>query len=94
MVKQNEYVIRKFLAKEAGSSPTRDYPDRGLYMTRGSSISSTGNKLYSYSTPIAEWNGNKVMVNEQKYSHTTSRQQSDLKRMLAEAGIKTARMKF
>ena len=94
MVKQNEYVIRKFLAKEAGSSPTRDYPDRGIYMTRGSSISSTGDKLYSYSTPIAEWKKDKIMLNENKYSVTTSRQQSDLKRMITEAGIQTGRMKF
>ena len=39
-------------------------------------LSSENDKLYSYSTCIAQWIGNRVYLNCTKYSATTSRHQS------------------
>lgn len=45
----------------------------------GSNLVSTGDKLFSYNTCIAQWHSNGVIYNETKYSSTTSRHQSYLK---------------
>lgn len=42
------------------------------------SVSVDGNRLFSYATCIAERVGNKIVVNETKYSVTTSKHQSYL----------------
>lgn len=41
----------------------------------GSNLVSTGDKLFSYNTCIAQWHPHGVLYNETKYSTTTSRHQ-------------------
>lgn len=84
---QNERVIEKFLKREQGTSPKRNYAN-GYYMRHGASISTDGTTLYSYSTPIARWVGDTVEYTERKYSNTTTRQQSDLAVMLSMHNVK------
>lgn len=88
---QNEYVINRFLEHKNAHSPIRNYVN-GYYMVKGSSISTDGHTLYSYSTPIARWQGDTVLVNNTHYSHTTTLQQSDLMYLLSRNKIKTAEM--
>lgn len=45
----------------------------------GSNLISTGDKLFSYNTCIAQWHPHGVIYNETKYSPTTSRHQSYLR---------------
>ena len=48
------------------------------------SISDDGKRLFSYSTCIAQFDGGLVYLNITKYSPTTSRQQSILRRCVAD----------
>ena len=88
---QNEKVIGAFLEHKSATSGVRDIAD-GYYMRKGASISTDGDKLYSYWTVIAKWDGDKVLVNNEKYSNTTTRQQSDLAIMLARKGVASVAM--
>ena len=83
---QNEKVCGAFLKRETAHSPVRDYAD-GYYMRRGSSISTDGRTLWSYSTPIAMWSGGRVIMSGLRYSNTTSRQQADLRTMCGRLGV-------
>lgn len=87
MLVQNEKVIKAFLRGERASSPKRNLMWGGY----DASISTDGVILWSYSTPIAKWDGeDTVAVNPRKYSATTSRQQSDLKTLIDKFGYKVA----
>ena len=48
-------------------------------VARESNLISTGDKLFSYNTCIAQWHPHGVIYNETKYSPTTSRHQSYLR---------------
>ena len=85
---QNEKVINAFLDHQKAQSPKRSYVN-GYYMDRGSSISTDGETLYSYNTPIAKWDGCKVLVDMTKYSMTTTMQQYDLRDELIRRDIET-----
>lgn len=65
---KNEEVVKAFIMKKKAYSNT-------------GSLSSTGDRLFSYSTCIAEYDkyGN-LVFNETKYSTTTSHHQTLLKR--------------
>ena len=82
-------VIKKFLNKEKATSGARDIWTGGHV----ASISSNGMTLYSYWTPIATWADDgaggheKVIMDAQKYSSTTSRQQSELRFQAKQAGV-------
>ena len=80
-------VVSKFINHSLGHTPVRVAPLNGLWSWRGSSLSSTGETLISYETPIARWRGDKVAVTDVKYSSTTSRQVSELKNQCSRAGI-------
>lgn len=64
---KNEDVIKAFIHREIAKS-------------NSGNVLSTGNKLYSYRTCIAEYNDGNLYVNLTKYSITTSRHQSLLLR--------------
>lgn len=83
---QNERVIRAWLDGRKATSGVRDIPN-GYFMERGASISTDGEKLYSYWTPIAWREDGGVVVDMRKYSLTTTMQQSDLRYILSESGI-------
>ena len=89
---QNEKVIGAFLEHKSATSGERAI-DTGGVIERGASISTDGDKLYSYWTVIAKWDGEKVLVNNTKYSNTTTRQQSDLAIMLARKGVESEEWK-
>lgn len=82
-------VISKFINHNLGHTPVRVAPLNGIWSWRGSSLSSTGETLISYETPIARWRGDKVAITDEKYSSTTSRQVSQLKYQCSMAGIET-----
>jgi hypothetical protein len=58
---RNDEVIKEFLHKN--------------FYKRGSSVTSDQNKLFSYNTVIAQWFENTLLVNNTKYSPTTSKAQ-------------------
>lgn len=68
-MKSNRAVIEAFLDRKEAKS---------------GSMSSEFGKLYSYSTVIAQWNkeGTGLIVNSRRYSPTTTRQQSELRRLV------------
>lgn len=57
----------------------------------GQSISTDGHTIKSYQTTILhrDEDANAAILNARKYSVTTARQQSDLRRLLSQDGIKT-----
>lgn len=65
----NAQVLKAFLNKKSGKS---------LHLT------STGDKLYSYYTCMAQWHSETgfIIINETKYSQTTSKQINPLKRQV------------
>jgi len=67
MISNNE-VIDNFLNKKFGFS--------------GSSVSSKQDKLFSYNTIIAQWFDDTLLVNNTKYSSTTSKTQGRLIRSI------------
>lgn len=53
----------------------------------GSHLVSTGDKLFSYNTCIAQFNGHALILNETKYSVTTSKHQNYLRNAVTNSGI-------
>ena len=83
---QNEKVGGAFLKKKTATSGERDIAD-GYYMKRGASISTDGAILWSYWTPLAKWDGDRVKMDARKYSLTTTLQQSDLRQLCKREGV-------
>jgi hypothetical protein len=65
---RNDEVIKEFLHKN--------------FYKRGSSVTSDQNKLFSYNTVIAQWFEDTLLVNDTKYSPTTSKAQGILIRSI------------
>lgn len=80
-------VIKQFLARKSAHTPYRNAPLNNIWQWRGASLTSTGDKLISYETPIARWRGDVVLIDSRKYSTTTSKQQSMLKRECEKLGV-------
>lgn len=51
-----------------------------------------GGELVNYKTVIAKWDGDRVLLDERKYSRTTSKIQTQLRNALLRAGIPTAQL--
>ncbi len=81
-----EKVILQFLDKKAGHTPNRDITN-GVYVYKGCTLKSNGLELINYSTRIAYWQNGKLYINIHKYSSTTSKIQSKLKRLAQERGV-------
>lgn len=79
----NEKVIRAFLEGHAGHTPTRDIIN-GVYVYKGQTLKTNGLELINYSTRIAFHQDNKLYINIKKYSRTTSKIQTLLKRLAQE----------
>ena len=67
-------VIDAFLKRESAHTPYRNAPLNNIWQWRGASLTSTGDKLISYETTVAEWRNGKVLITPVKYSSTTSKQ--------------------
>lgn len=78
---KNIDVIRNFFSH----SPAKNYTD---------SLVSRDNKLFSYNTCIAEWIDEDIVINNTKYSPTTSKHQSSLRRVLSYYIIDTENIIF
>lgn len=77
----NETIITNFLnGHTQGHTPIRDIQN-GYYTYKGSTLSIDGDNLINYSTIIAKRDGNTILLNEKKYSTTTSKIQSMIKRI-------------
>lgn len=85
-------VIQQFLKREQAHTPYRNAPLNNVWRWRGASLTSTGDKLISYETPIAEWRGGVLAINSAKYSNTTSKQQGMLRRECEKLNVKTEEM--
>lgn len=82
-------VIKQFLKREQAHTPYRNAPLNNIWQWRGASLTSTGDKLISYETLIAEWRGGVLAINGAKYSATTSKQQGMLRRECEKLNVKT-----
>ena len=67
-------VIQQFLKRGQAHTPYRNAPLNNVWRWRGASLTSTGDKLISYETVVAEWRDGKVLITPCKYSRTTSKQ--------------------
>lgn len=76
----NEKVIRNFLEGKAGHTPTRTI-NGAVYSYKGETLKTNGLELINYSTRIAYKKDNILYINTTKYSSTTSKIQSQLKRL-------------
>ena len=73
----NIEVIKRFLNKQPGHTPTRITMNGYKEMT----LKTNGLELINYSTRIAYHQDNKLYINISKYSSTTSKIQSKLKEL-------------
>jgi hypothetical protein len=71
----NEKVILAFLEGKKAHTPTRDICD-GVFIYKGQTLQTDGEKLINYSTKIAYKKDGVVYLNVKKYSQTTSKIQS------------------
>ena len=73
-------VIENFINREEGKTPLRNIND-GCYGYKGRTLASDGKSLYNYNTLIAYHSDNgKLYINKEKYSKTTSKIQSQIRR--------------
>ena len=79
----NEQVILAFLHHEKAHTPTRNITN-GIYSYKGQTLHTDGQKLWNYSTIIAEWKDSRLYINIKKYSVTTSKIQNKIKNLAGE----------
>lgn len=82
----NEQVIKSFLYQEKAQTPKRKIQN-GYYTYEGRTLISDGETLINYSTVIAKHINNKLYLNKNKYSRTTSKIQSQLHYMADRMGF-------
>ena len=75
----NEQVIVRFLEGKKAKTALRNV--YGFYTYKGRTLQTDGVELINYSTVIAYIKDNKLYLNTQKYSQTTSKIQTQLKRL-------------
>lgn len=85
-------VIKQFLARKSAHTPYRNTWINDMYKWRGASLTSTGDKLISYETIVAEWRGGRVLITPCKYSRTTSKQCGMLRNECNRLNISTEAM--
>ena len=83
----NEKVILAFLEGKKATTPIREITN-GVYAYKGQTLKSTGKELINYSTTIAYFNKKTLYLNTKKYSVTTSKIQSLIKRLAINKNIK------
>lgn len=82
----NEKVILAFLEGKKAHTPTRQIQN-GIYLYEGRTLESLGDTLYNYNTQIAYIKEGVLYLNTRKYSSTTSRIQSLIKRLATDRNI-------
>jgi len=77
----NQTIITNFInGATSGHTPMREIQDY-YYTTKGCTLSIAGNELINYTTVIATRDGDTILLNNKKYSRTTSKIQSLIKRI-------------
>lgn len=77
----NQTIITNFInGATSGHTPIRDIIN-GYYTFKGTTLSIDGNDLINYKTIIATRDGDTIKLNNGKYSRTTSKIQSLIKRI-------------
>ena len=84
---KNENVIKLFLEGKEAHTPTRNILN-GVYYYIGQTLKTDGKKLINYNTKIAYIENNILYLNIKKYSVTTSKIQSLIKRIATEKNYK------
>ena len=83
----NTNIIKSFMnGATCGHTPTRDITN-GYHTFNGTTLSIEGNYLINYTTIIAERDGNTIKLNNYKYSRTTSKIQSEIRRQALSNGL-------
>lgn len=82
----NEKVLLSFLNREKAQTQLRDIVN-GVYVYKGRTLQTNGDRLVNYNTIIAFWEDDKLHLNTHKYSSTTSHIQAKLKRLAQERGV-------
>lgn len=82
-------VIKQFLAHKSAHTPYRNTWLNDMCKWRGASLTSTGDKLISYETVVAEWRNGSVAITPVKYSATTSKQCGMLRAQCKMQNVKT-----
>ena len=82
----NEKVIKEFLSGNQAKTQKRTILN-GYYTYEGRTLYTNGNILVNYSTNIARLEGEKLYLNIKKYSVTTSKIQSMIKRLASQKGL-------
>lgn len=76
----NEQVIIKFLEQKEAKTALRNV-GFSYYTYKGRTLQTDGKELINYSTVIAYIKNGKLYLNTKKYSQTTSKIQTQLKRL-------------
>lgn len=79
----NTDVLKCFLQGQKAQTPKRQIQN-GYYMYEGRTLTTDGITLINYKTRIAYKEGNNLMINNKKYSVTTSKIQNQLLRLALE----------
>lgn len=82
----NENVINAFLQKKKAQTAKRQILN-GYYTYEGRTLTSDGETLINYSTVIAKHIGDKLYLNKNKYSRTTSKIQGQLHYLASSMGF-------
>ena len=82
----NEKVIKEFLNGNQAKTQLRTILN-GYYTYEGRTLWTNNNILVNYNTNMAKLEGNKLYLNIKKYSVTTSKIQSMIKRLATSQGL-------
>lgn len=87
----NREVVEKFINKKAGHTPKRII--NTLFKYEGMTLKSNGLELINYQTRIAYHQDNKLYLNINKYSVTTSKIQSLIKKLANDKDLEIVEIK-
>jgi hypothetical protein len=88
----NENVIKTFLSGGQAKTPLRTIQN-GYYSYKGRTLYTEENNLINYRTTIATLKDNKLYLNINKYSNTTSHIQSKIRRIASSKGLEIIEVK-
>ena len=88
----NENVIKEFLSGRQAKTPLRTI-NCGYYSYKGRTLYTEENNLINYKTTIATLKDNVLYLNINKYSVTTSKIQSQIRRLAISKGFEIVEVK-
>ena len=88
----NENVIKEFLSGRQAKTSLRTI-NCGYYSYKGRTLYTEENNLINYKTTIATLKDNKLYLNINKYSNTTSHIQSKIRQLAMSRGIEIVEVK-